>query len=218
LQEIARQIQLQFNLKVYVMPADLSDPQAAEPLFQRVHDAGLHVHVLVNNAGFGMRKEFAHTDWSVLEQMIQLNITALTHLTRLFLPAMILQGSGKILNIASTAAFFPGPLMAVYYATKAYVLSFSEAIANELKRTGVQVTCFCPGATRTGFQDHAGMSGTRLFRLTAMDAPAVAQAAFNAMRRGKTLAIPGWLNRLTVFSERLSPRSLLPGIVRWFQE
>jgi short-subunit dehydrogenase len=218
LEEIARQLQEQFNIKVYAMPVDLSDSRAPEHLFRQVQGAGLHVQVLVNNAGFGGRKEFARADWNTLEQMIQVNITALTHLTRLFLPAMIAKESGKILNIASTAAFFSGPLMAVYYATKAYVLSFSEAIANELKGTGVRVTCFCPGATRTGFQQRAGMTGTRLFRMTAMNAPAVAQAAYNAMAKGKTLAIPGWLNRLTVLFGRFIPRSMLPPLVRWFQE
>jgi len=218
LQEIARQLREQFHVKIDVMPADLSHPQAPEQVFRQVQEAGIELDVLVNNAGFGMRKEFAQTDWQTLEQMIQLNVVALTHLMRLFVPKMIERKAGHVLNIASTAAFFPGPLMAVYYATKAYVLSFSEAAAHELKGTGVRVTCFCPGATRTDFQQRAGMGGTRLFRMTAMEAPGVAQAAYNAMQKGKTLAIPGWLNRLTVFFERLMPRSILPGFVRWFQE
>jgi short-subunit dehydrogenase len=151
--------------------------------------------------------------------MIQVNVTALTALTRLALPRMVSQRKGRILNVGSTAGFAPGPLMAVYYATKAYVLSFSEAIGAELKGTGITVTVLCPGPTRTGFADEAGMSHSNLFASpTVMDAATVAAAGYRGMLRGKTVVIPGIANKLLVFSIRFTPRWLVLAIARWFQE
>ena len=150
---------------------------------------------------------------------IQLNITALTELTRLFLPPMFERRSGRIMNVASTAAFQPGPLMAVYYATKAYVLSFSEAIANELRGSGVTVTCFCPGATHTGFAKRAGTENSRLFKqVGAMSAEKVARDGYRALMSGRTVAISGAHNWLVAQSVRFAPRKLVTAVSRWVAE
>jgi short-subunit dehydrogenase len=149
---------------------------------------------------------------------IDLNIRALTELTRLFLPPMLARRHGRIMNVASTAAFQPGPLLAVYYATKAYVLSFSEAIANELRDTGVTVTCFCPGATHTDFAQRAGVSNSRLFKLGAMSAANVALDGYRAVMEGRTLAISGTHNWLVAQGTRFAPRKMVTAISRWVAE
>jgi hypothetical protein len=150
---------------------------------------------------------------------IQLNITALTQLTRLFLPAMLQRGTGRIMNVASTAAFQPGPLMSVYYASKAYVLSFSEAIANELRNSGVTVTCFCPGATHTGFARRAGTENSRLFKqIGAMSAERVARDGYQALMAGRTVAISGVHNWLVAQSVRFAPRTMVTALSRWVAE
>jgi len=177
------------------------------------------VDVLVNNAGFGAAGAFADTDFETAQRMIAVNVSALTGLTRLFVPGMIARARGRVLNVASTAGFVPGPLMAVYYATKAYVISFSEALAEELRGSGVHVTVACPGPTRTEFQSVAGMQTARLFRLPGvMDAPAVARAAYRGLVRGQRMVVPGPLNRLTAFVPRLTPRALVPRVVRLLQQ
>jgi short-subunit dehydrogenase len=151
--------------------------------------------------------------------MIQLNVTALTHLTKLFVPGMVARGRGRVLNVASTAAFQPGPLMAVYYATKAYVLSFSEAIANELKDKGVSVSVLCPGPTPTGFQAKARMQDSKLLKgPLMMDAARVARIGYDGLMRGDTLVIPGWKNALLAQSVRLTPRKLVTAMVRAIQD
>jgi short-subunit dehydrogenase len=149
-------------------------------------------------------------------RMLQVNIVALTALTRLLLPGMIERGRGRVLNVASTAAFQPGPLMAIYYASKAYVLSFSEALSAEMEGTGVTVTCLCPGPTKTGFQDRAHMHNLRLLNLgTVMDSMTVAQAGYDGMRAGKRLVIPGLANKITAQSIRTTPRALVLKVVRF---
>lgn len=151
--------------------------------------------------------------------MLQVNVVALTHLSKLFLPEMVRRGSGYVLNVASTAAFQPGPLMAVYYASKAYVLSFSEALSVELEGTGVTVTTLAPGATRTAFQAVAKMEGSRLFRAGhVMTAPEVAEAGYNGMRAGKSLVVPGAMNRLMAAGTRLVSRRLAARMARYAQE
>jgi uncharacterized protein len=201
------------NAKVIV--ADLAEPDAP----QRVFDAAGAVDVLVNNAGYGLSGPFSETDLARELEMIQLNIAALTHLTKLFLRPMLERKSGHIVNVASTAAFQPGPLMAVYYATKAYVLSFSEAIADELRDSGVMVTALCPGPTATGFADVAGMNESRLFSVTKpMSSRRVARYGVRAMLHGKRVAIPGVANKLMMQSLRVSPRRLVVALVRKLQE
>lgn len=195
--------------------ADLVRPDAPRQIFDAVRE----VDVLVNNAGYGLTGPFVETDLQKELEMIQVNIVALTHLTKLFLPAMVARRSGRILNVASTAAFQPGPLMAVYYATKAYVLSFSEAIADELRHSGVTVTALCPGPTETGFAAVANMESSRLFRMAKpMSSADVARFGFEAMKNGKRVAIPGVRNKLLAQSIRVSPRRVVTTIVRKMQE
>src|SRR6201981_3967980 len=163
LAELAEQLRAAHGVQVKVIPLDLGLPQASQTLFEETQRAGIHVDILVSNAGYGFSGEFARIPLEESYGQIQLNVMALTLLTRLYLGPMLERRSGKIMNVASTAAFQPGPLMAVYYATKAYVLSFTEAIADELRDSGVSVTCFCPGATLTGFMDRANLNDSKLF-------------------------------------------------------
>jgi short-subunit dehydrogenase len=161
---------------------------------------------------------FAENDLEECLRQIQLNVTTLTHLTRLYLPAMIERKCGRILNVASTAAFQPGPLMAVYFATKAYVLSLSEALANELGGSGVTVTCLCPGPTATEFQKRANITGIRLTRYGCMDARTVAEDGYRALMAGKPMVISGFRNWLLAQSVRFSPRRLVTAVARKIQE
>jgi hypothetical protein len=219
LNALADGLRKQPGVTVHVLPADLGDPAAPQQLVDAVAAKGLTADVLVNNAGFGWTGPFVDADLPKMLNMIQVNVTALTHLTGLFLPGMKRRGRGRVLNVASTAAFQPGPLMAVYYATKAYVLSFSEALSEELRGTGVTVTCLCPGPTKTEFGDVAGMQETNLFHgPNVTDAKSVAAAGYSATMRGKRRAVPGFLNRVMVFAGKFVPRGLLLKMVRRFQE
>lgn len=201
-----------------VIPIDLAEPAGARALFDAVAATGLKVDVLVNNAGFGDLRPFASADLGKMLRMIQLNVTALTELTGLFLPGMIARGHGRILNVGSVAGFQPGPLMAVYYATKAYVNSFSEALSCELAGTGVTVTCLCPGPTESEFAAVAGFQENRFFSVGSMaGSRSVAVAGVNALRRGKRLIITGARNRVLIFAERFAPRGLVIRVIKWMQ-
>src|SRR6202522_4223637 len=164
LTQFVDELRRQFGVSAKAIPLDLTAASAPQFLFDQLQREGVAVDILVNNAGYGVLGEFAKIPLEDSLGQIQLNITALTHLTKLFLGSMIERRSGKIMNVASVAAFQPGPLMAVYYATKAYVILFSEALANELSSSGVTVTCLCPGATDTGFQGRAGVADSKLFK------------------------------------------------------
>lgn len=202
----------------HVIPIDLADPAGPRALVEAIAAAGLTVDVLVNNAGFGHVGSFATADLDKMLQMIRLNVTALTELTGLVLPKMIARGHGRILNVGSVAGFQPGPLMAVYYATKAYVNSFSEAIASETAGTGVTVTCLCPGPTRSEFATVSGMEATKMFTVGSVaDARSVAAAGVRAMMRGKPLVVTGFRNRVLLFGERFVPRSWVIRAVHWMQ-
>jgi hypothetical protein len=219
LDHLAARLMEEHRIAVRVLAADLADPLAVKELTDILRKEALFIEVLVNNAGYGVYGPFLENTWEAERDMIQLNIMALTELTKRLLPDMKARGLGRILNVASTAAFQPGPLMAVYYATKAYVLSLSEALANELQGTGVTVTCLCPGPTQTGFQARAAMEGSKLVRdKKLMTAAAVARIGYDAMKKGKTLAIPGFLNKLMALSVRLTPRKMVTKIVRNLQE
>jgi len=219
LAELAEELRQQHGITVKTIPLDLGFPQASQNLFEETQRSGIHVDILVNNAGYGKSGPFADIALEESYGQIQLNATALTLLTRLYLPPMLERRSGRIMNVASTAAFQPGPLMAVYYATKAYVLSFSEAIADELRNSGVQVTCFCPGATLTEFQKRAETENSRLFKqLAPMDAKTVAEDGYRALMAGKTVAIPGLKNWLVAESVRFAPRKVVTAISRWVAE
>ncbi len=203
-----------------VIVSDLSKPNAAADIVAEVKRRNIEIEALVNNAGYGLAGPFAENDLQRELDMIQVNIVALVQLTKLLLPLMLARKSGRILNVASTAAFPPGgPGMAVYYATKAFVLSFSEAIADELRGSGVTVTTLCPGPTETGFADVANMTDSRLFTMMKpMTSLKVARAGYRAMMAGQRLVIPGISNKLLIQSMRVSPRRAVTAIVRKFQE
>ena len=212
LEEIAQEVR---PTEAQVIAIDLSLPGAPEEIQGKVPK----VDVLVNNAGFGVFGKFADKGLAEELNMMQLNMTALVALTRLYLPAMISAGNGKIMNVASTAAFQPGPLMAIYFATKAFVLSFSEAIANELEGTGVIVSALCPGPTASDFQARAKMQNSGLVKgKKMMDSRTVAEIGYRGLVAGKTIVIPGFGNKLLTQSLRLSPRSVVTKMVRRMQE
>jgi short-subunit dehydrogenase len=190
-----RAIHDKFGVDVVCLPEDLADPHGPRRLHQAVTARGLDVHYLVNNAGVGLYGKFATTDLDAELKMIQLNLTSVVDLTKRFLPAMIERRSGRILNVASTAAFVPGPWMSIYYASKAFVLSFSEAIDYELKPNGITVTTLCPGPTDSEFKVRAGSERSRLFEAFVMDAARVAQVGYDGMMKGKVVAIPACATR-----------------------
>jgi short-subunit dehydrogenase len=219
LDEIAKDLQDKHGTHVHVIPGDLARPEVPLQIFSEVERRGLQVDILVNNAGFGGYGPFAESDLENELEMIQVNITALTELTKLGLQRMLERKRGTILNVASTAGFQPGPLMAVYYATKAYVLSFTEAIANELKDSGINVICLCPGATATEFAKRSDMEKSRLFKMGAMSSADVARMAYRALlQRRRGMVIPGWMNKLLLQSLRVSPRWAVLAISRKLQE
>jgi uncharacterized protein len=219
LEAAAGQIEGTFGISAQVFAADLREPAAPQAIFDFLQDQNVAVDALINNAGFGLGGEFLETDLSRELDMIAVNISALTHLTKLFVPQMVKRRSGRVLNVASTAAFQPGPLMAVYYATKAYVLSFSQALAEELRNTGVTCTALCPGATETEFADVARVTNSGVFaKFGLADATDVAEYGVRAMMRGKRVAIPGIRNKLVVQSSRIAPRRLIARVVRMAQE
>lgn len=219
LDQVANELQGSYGITVRAVALDLADEPAPKFLFDQMQQEGIAVDILINNAGFGAFGEFAQMRREDILGQINLNIRALTELTRYFAVPMVSRRRGRIMNVASTAGFQPGPLMAVYYATKAYVISFSEAIANELRDAGVSVTCFCPGATHTGFARRAGNDQSRLFKkLGAMSADQVALDGYRAVMEGRTLAISGVHNWVTAQSTRFAPRKMVTAISRWVSE
>lgn len=218
LRELAAQLEGTNHITPMVIAKDLSKPSAVDEVYEEVTAAGRPVDALVNNAGFPVFGLFTGTDLETELEMLQVNVVALTALTKLFLKGMVERHHGWILNLASTAAFEPGPLMAVYYASKAYVLSFSEALANELEKTGVTVTALCPGPTRTGFQKRGAMEDSRLVQGDIADAGSVALAGYRGLMTGKTIVIPGLSNKLVPLVVRLSPRKMVTRVVRRMQE
>ncbi len=211
LEQLARELEGAHGIDVRVVAADLTEAEAPVRLFEQL--SGEAVDVLVNNAGFGASGRFHELDRRRQLDMIQLNVAALTDLTHLFLGPMVTRGRGSILNVASTAAFQPGPLMAVYYASKTYVLSLSEALAEELSGTGVSVTALCPGPTKSEFQATAEIEETRMAQML-MDAEPVAEAGYRGMASGKRIVIPGLLNKLTAQSHRIGPRNVVTKVVK----
>lgn len=209
LQSLAAELEKTHGVNVNVLPADLSQSGAAEEIYRQVQSKGIHVDVLVNNAGFGVLSELATARLEDSRQMVELNVASLTMLTHLFLPGMVKQRFGRILNVGSTGSFSPVPSMAVYGATKAYVLSFSEALAEELRGTGVTVTALCPGVTITGFQARSGVGGSRMVRMGSMTAEQVAHLGYQAMQRGRKVIIPGLFNRLMAAVIPFTPRPLV---------
>ena len=219
LKNIAEDLQKTYGVQVKYCAKDLSISSTPEEIFDVLQSEGGNIDVLVNNAGFGWRGKFAQMELTDALEMIQVNITTLTHLTKLILPGMIERKRGKILNVASTAAFQPGPMMAVYYASKAYVLSFSEALAVELQGTGVTVTALCPGPTATNFGERAGFSSKKILGgLLSTDSQTVALDGYKGLMKGKPLVISGWKNWLGVQLVRFMPRPLPARIIEKVQQ
>lgn len=199
------------EISIEIIPMDLAKPGMPRQLFEEIHKRHQIVNVLINNAGFGLEGPFSESNWPQTDEMIRLNILALTGLIRLVLGPMLANGKGRILNVASTAAFLPGPYMAVYYASKAYVLSLSRALTHELKDKNIIVSALCPGPTKTGFQERAGIGDSGLFSgrfLPVNTAADVARAGFKGLMKGKTVIIPGFLNKAGAWSSRILPSSL----------
>lgn len=219
LEAVAGTIEGKHGVKVTVIADDLTDPDAPQRLFDAIRAENIDIHFLVNNAGFGLGGQFVDNDLKRELEMVQVNIVALMQLTKMFLPAMIKRRSGHVMNLASTAAFQPGPLMAVYYASKAFVLSFSEALDEELRNSGVHVTCLCPGATATNFATTAGVGNSKLFTtIGGTTAEQVAQSGYEAMIRGDRVAVVGTRNKIMVQAERFAPRKLVTMLSRKAQE
>jgi short-subunit dehydrogenase len=199
---------------VNVVALDLARPDAAAALHARVERDIGEIDFLANDAGFGISGPLEKADPSALHALLQVNVTTLVDLTRLFLPAMLERRRGRILQVASTASFLPGPGMSVYYASKAFVLSFGQALAHEVRGRGVTVTTLCPGPTPTGFQERAGVGGTKLWRsVLRVEAHPVAEAGYRGALEGRALVIPGMANKLMVAGLRLVPRAAMAAMV-----
>jgi short-subunit dehydrogenase len=211
---LASELQSQYQVPAEVFVKDLSTETAASELVQALKEAGLSIDILVNNAGFVVYGQFADTDWAEEAQLLYVNLFTLTYLTKLLVKDMRLRGYGRILNIGSTGSFIPSPLNAVYSASKAYVLSFSEAIAEELRGSGVTVTALCPGITRSEFHQRSGMEGIRLLRLGRMEASAVARIGYRGLMSGKRVVVPGFVNQLLVGVVRFAPGGVVTRITK----
>ncbi|MBJ6369287.1 SDR family NAD(P)-dependent oxidoreductase [Snuella sedimenti] len=206
-----------FNVAIITLVKDLGIPNIAEKIMSDI--GGEPIDVLINNAGFGLFGSFVDTDWERESEMLHVHILTTTHLTKLVLEGMVERGHGRILNMSSLAAFQPGPLMAIYYASKGYMLSFSEAIANELVGTGVTVTALCPGPTKTAFQETVSADASdNKITFNMASAKAVATYGYKAMLKGKTYAIPGRFNKFLAILPRLVSRNAAATIVRKIQE
>jgi short-subunit dehydrogenase len=218
LDELKVVLEKKHNVNVYTIGKDLSVQNSAQDVYTEIQNQNIQIDYLINNAGFGDYGLFAETDWQKENQMIHLNITTLTQFTKLYVQEMIKRGQGKIMNVASTAAFQSGPTMAVYFATKAFVLSFSEAVDNEVRDKGVTITILCPGATESGFQQVAAMQESKLVKGKKLPtSKEVAEYGYKAMMKGKTVAIHGFKNWLLAVSVGLMPRSWVVKITRSIQ-
>ena len=217
LDSLADELRRNHGVQIVVLAKDLTNPAAPRQIFDELAARGLAVDVVVNNAGFGAFGRVAELPVEVQTSMVQVNVAALTHLTRLFLPGMVERRRGGILNVGSTAGFQPGPNMAIYYATKAFVLSFTEALAEELLGTRVTATCLAPGPTATAFARVAKMEKALLFRLGTMDAGLVARSGYRGFRRGKLLVVPGLTNKLGAFAVRFAPRIVARKVAKFLQ-
>lgn len=219
LNELASELKKEYGISVKVITADLSKMNELQNIYNTCKAEKIKIDFLINNAGVGDFGFFIERNWDMQEQMIDLNIKSLTKMCKLFIPDMVARKAGKILNVASTAAFQPGPLMAVYYATKSYVLFFSEALHNELQDTGVSVTCLCPGPTESGFQKVAALEESKLVKGKKLPASKdVALFGYHAMMKNKMTVIHGLKNRLLATSIRFAPRKIVLWMVRKIQE
>lgn len=213
LNELSKELKTKNGIAIKNIRADLSLPASALEIYNQVRSESININVLVNNSGFGLYGSFAKTNLATETNMIQVNVTALVQLSKLFLIDMVKRGEGKILNVASTAAFQPGPFMSIYFATKAFVLHFSEAIAAELEGSGVTVSVLCPGPTKTNFSKIAGSDHARMFKIS-MDAQTVAEVGYKGLMKGKRIIIPGLQNKITAQSSRFGSRYLVTKVAK----
>lgn len=214
LKEIAEELEAAHGVKVHVLAKDLTKPKAPEEIFSYAKKEKIQIDVLVNNAGFGLMKVVSETDKQILLDMIQLNITALTHLTKLFLTGIQERGHGGILNVGSLAGFQPGPNLAVYFASKAYVLSFTEALAEENENPNIKISCFAPGPVRTEFGDLSELSDSLLFKMSLMDSEPAVKAGYEGFRKGQIVIIPGLKQQIVPFMNRFTPRFMIRKIAK----
>ncbi|MBI3193511.1 MAG: SDR family oxidoreductase [Ignavibacteriae bacterium] len=214
LQTVANELKARYDTECEVMAIDLSLPESAKELYERIHTKHLTVEIVINNAGFGTWGNYWELDEEKERGEMQLNMVTLALLTKYFLREMVVRKSGKILNVASTAAFQPGPMMAIYYATKSFVVSFSEALSKETEGTGVTVATLCPGPTETEFQRHAGMSNMHLLKsIFMMNAHEVAETAYSGLMKGKRMIVPGAMNTIVTCCVRFLPKQFLLSMV-----
>lgn len=217
LRALADELKDEFGVDVFVLPKDLSDPEAPKEIYEHLKREGIDVDVVVNNAGFGARGPFVSLDAGMQVDMVQVNVVALTHLTRLFLPGIIERGRGGILNVGSLAGFQPGPNLAVYYASKAFVLSFTEALSEEVKNPNIKISCLTPGPVRTEFGEKSELDDSLLFKMSLMDVGPVVREGYEGFRRGKVIVLPGIKQKLIPVLLRFMPRFLVRKIVKSLQ-
>lgn len=215
LQQLREELSERYRVPVHVLPCDLGDADARERLLATLESEGLNIDVLVNNAGFGLFGDFADVEWGRTEAMLQLDIVALSHLTRALLPGMVARRRGRVLLVASVGAFQPSPGYAAYSAAKAYVLSFGHALHFELRGTGLTCTTVCPGVTATEFLTVSGQRKTWFHRATLMDSATVAEQGIRRMLAGSPEVVNGWINAVSAFFTRLTPRPLMARIAWW---
>lgn len=216
--ELAQELERVHGVNATVIDADLAERSAPQTIVERLEAAGIGVDFLINNAGFGSHGAYAKTDFARQAEMVDVNVRAVMALCHRFVPKMLERKSGRILNIASLAGFVPGPYMATYYASKAFVLSFSEALAAELRGTGITVTASCPGPVATEFGTVADSARTNLFRSGGADAVSVAGHAYRAMMAGKVVAVPGFMSKLTTLLVRVVPRAVVRRVTGWMNK
>ncbi len=214
LNELAQQLKSEHGIEVHVLPKDLSKKTAPKEIFSHLNKEKVQIDVVVNNAGFGNKGHIAELDTDLQLDMIQVNLVALTHLTRLFLPGIIERGHGGILNVGSLAGFQPGPNLAVYFATKAYVLSFTEALAEEISNPDIKISCLAPGPVKTEFGEKSDLEDSLLFKMSLMEMEPVVKAGYQGFRNGQTIVIPGLKQQIVPFLNRFTPRLLVRKIAK----
>lgn len=212
LQDVKNELS-KFNIDIKILALDLKNSEDIQDLFNYIEANKLNINILINNAGIGTFGDFNNIEWKSEEALIDINIKALTKLTKYFLPKVVKEKEGGILNVASTAAFCSGPRMATYYASKAYVLNLTEAIYEEYKAAGIKISCLCPGPVKTSFQDKAGIKKSKSAKKYLMDAEEVAKICYKDFYKGKVIIIPGVKNKLLVMGNKLIPRSISRKIV-----
>ncbi len=212
--ELADELKSEHGIEVHVLPKDLSKKTAPKEIFNHLNKENIEINVVVNNAGFGNKGSIAELDTDLQLDMIQVNLVALTHLTRLFITGIIERGYGGILNVGSLAGFQPGPNLAVYYATKAYVLSFTEALAEEISNPNIKISCLAPGPVKTEFGEKSDLEDSLLFKMSLMEMAPVVKAGYEGFRKGQTIIIPGLKQQIVPFLNRFTPRLLVRKIAK----